>query len=342
MNTLIIAKHVIKLVAKDKKNLILLFVVPIIMVTLLNATLSVNDASLKITTSNLKGWVLSGIKDLGEITEDDDYNLEKFKVSKQTTYIYQIENEIHIIQKGFSLIEENNDLMRIMDGIKNYQDKVLSKSSIAKVIPKIENDNLTGVENIFDSIIPFFMCFFIFFLVYMLAGISFLRERVSGSLERLLLTPLKHYQLILGYLLGFGFYGLIQTLIIEGFILGILNPFNQAHFFDILLINILTSFSSLSIAIFLANFLKTEFQVMQSIPLLVTPQIFLGGLFDLRANDFLKFLSYLMPIKYPKDALNMMMIEGRSLFDKDVLFSLSMIILFIVVFFILSFKMVKK
>ncbi len=70
----------------------------------------------------------------------------------------------------------------------------------------------------FDTISPIFIGFFVFFFVFLIAGISFLRERTTGTLERLMATPIKRIELELGYLIGFGIFALLQSILVAVFL----------------------------------------------------------------------------------------------------------------------------
>lgn len=75
----------------------------------------------------------------------------------------------------------------------------------------------SGDMRLFDQIGSILIGFFVFFFVFLLAGISFLRERITGTLERFLATPVKRYEIVLGYIGGFGLFAAAQTFLISVF-----------------------------------------------------------------------------------------------------------------------------
>ncbi|MEJ7509229.1 ABC transporter permease, partial [Staphylococcus simulans] len=80
---------------------------------------------------------------------------------------------------------------------------------------KIDNSYLYGDKdsNYFDKMFPILMGFFVFFFVFLISGIALLRERTTGTLERVLSTPIRRSEIVFGYLFGYGIFAIIQTLI---------------------------------------------------------------------------------------------------------------------------------
>jgi ABC-2 type transport system permease protein len=90
----------------------------------------------------------------------------------------------------------------------------------------------------FDSLAPMMMGYFIFFFVFLIAGISFLRERISGTLDRLLASPIRRSEIVLGYFFGFGLFVTVQTVVIEIFIIYVLGVAMVGNFWTVLAINL--------------------------------------------------------------------------------------------------------
>lgn len=174
---------------------------------------------------------------------------------------------------------------------------------------------LYGSENIaaFDNLGPVFVGFFSFFFVFLIAGVSFLKERTSGTLERLLATPLKRWEIVLGYVIGFGIFTLLQAALIAWFSTQILGLMLIGSFWFVLLITLLMSLTALTLGIFLSTFANTEFQMIQFIPLVIVPQVFFSGLFKLdNMAQWMQWLSKIMPLTYGADALKNIMIRGKG------------------------------
>lgn len=176
-------------------------------------------------------------------------------------------------------------------------------------------DYLHGSESLetFDYMGPVLIGVFIFFFVFLIAGVSFLRERSKGTLERMLSTPLKRSEIVLGYIIGFGFFTSVQASIISWFSIEILDMWMVGSIGFVLLVTLLLAMVALTLGILLSTFAHNELQVVQFIPIVIVPQIFLSGLFSLEAlHPSLKILSYFLPLTYGANALKDIMLRGAG------------------------------
>ena len=209
--------------------------------------------------------------------------------------------------------------------------------------PSLFGPPVTHAETIFlsadadtlDVLAPVFLGYFGYFFVFMLTGISFLRERVGGTLERLLSTPVSRAEIVLGYSLGFGFFATLQVLVLTLFVLGRIDvpAIGPLPAFTIglaiqsagspaiaFLITILLSLGAVNLGIFLSTFARTELQIIQFIPLVIIPQGLLGGIFwpiD-RLPDILQVVAHALPMAYAVDGLKAVMLRGADLTDAAV------------------------
>ncbi|WP_339820004.1 ABC transporter permease [Paenibacillus sp. FSL R7-0216] len=165
----------------------------------------------------------------------------------------------------------------------------------------------------FDSLSPVLIGLFAFFFVFLIAGVSFLRERTSGTLERLLATPLRRWEIVTGYMAGFGIFTSLQAVLIAGFTVYVLGSLMVGSFGYVLLIMLLLSLSALSFGTLLSAFANSEFQMIQFIPVVIVPQVFFSGLFDLESiSPWLRWITHITPLKYGADALRGIMIRGEG------------------------------
>jgi ABC-2 type transport system permease protein len=174
---------------------------------------------------------------------------------------------------------------------------------------------LHGSEDmaLFDNFGPVLIGFFVFFFVFLIAGVSFLRERTGGTLERLLATPLKRWEIVIGYVIGFGIFTTFQASLISWFAIDILDMMMEGSFLYVLLITFLLAMTALTLGTLLSAFANNELQMIQFIPLVVVPQIFFSGLFNLETMaEWLRSLSVVMPLTYGADALREIMIRGNG------------------------------
>jgi ABC-2 type transport system permease protein len=168
-----------------------------------------------------------------------------------------------------------------------------------------------------DYMAPALVGFFVFFFVFLLTCIAFLRERLAGTLERLQATPIRAHEIIVGYMLGFLVFGLLQGAITLLFTVFVLNIHYAGNLLNIFIVEGLLVVLSVNLGIFLSTFAQNEFQVLQFIPLVITSQGLLGGVVW-QVEDmpgWLQPLSRFMPLTYATEALRSVMIKGESLLD---------------------------
>jgi ABC-2 type transport system permease protein len=219
----------------------------------------------------------------------------------------------------------------------------LNINNLSTQTPTIHTEYIYGDSetSIFDIFNPILIGFFIFFFVFLISGIGLLRERTTGTLERLLSTPIKRSEVVCGYLIGYGIFAVVQTLVIIFFSIKILNITLVGSIWYVLLINFLCAMVALSLGILLSTFASSEFQMMQFIPIVIIPQVFFSGLFPMDAMaNWLQALSKVMPMSYAADALQGVMYKGYgfSEISKD----LAILLLFTIVFIGLNILALKK
>lgn len=133
----------------------------------------------------------------------------------------------------------------------------------------------------FNKILPILIGFFVFFFVFLISGMALLRERTSGTLDRLLATPVKRYEIVFGYLLSYGVLAIIQTLVFVLVTILILGVQVVGNIGSLVVVNLLLALVALSFGILLSTFANSEFQMMQFIPIVVIPQVFFTGIISL-------------------------------------------------------------
>lgn len=168
-----------------------------------------------------------------------------------------------------------------------------------------------------DALAPLFIGLFSFFFVFLLTSVAFLRERSQGTIERLMVSPLNRSELVLGYVLGFTIFALAQSLVILLYVIGVLRVHYAGNLALLFLVTSLLTICGVNMGIFVSAFARNELQVVQFIPLLLVPQILLGGLFFpvKTLPVVLHQIAYLMPLTYANFALKDVMIKGFGLGD---------------------------
>ena len=166
--------------------------------------------------------------------------------------------------------------------------------------------------------------------MFILTGISFLRERIGGTLERLLATPVRRSEIVTGYSAGFGFFATLQVILIMTFALGTLHvsAIGSLPAFSVglgianagspvlaFLVSLLLALGAVNLGIFLSTFARTEFQILQFIPIVIVPQALLCGLLWPISSlpDVLQVVAHLLPLTYAIDGLREVLIKGADL-----------------------------
>ena len=155
----------------------------------------------------------------------------------------------------------------------------------------------------------------VFFLVFVITIVSFLRERSQGTLERLMASPLRRGEIVVGYMAGFSALALVQVLEVVLFCLYVLRIYNAGSVLLILLLALLMAVAAVNLGIFLSMFARTEFQAVQFIPLVIVPQLLLSGVvFPVSTEPgWLQYVSNALPLTYAVNGLRDVMLKGSGL-----------------------------
>jgi len=189
------------------------------------------------------------------------------------------------------------------------------------IIVPIVIASLIGViivdKRILDYAAPAILATLILFFGFILTGISFLRERSQGTLERLMASPVSRLDIVGGYLLGFILFALVQTLIMFFYIIYVLKVSFHGDLWQILVFQIIIAVGAICMGTFFSIFARNEFQMMQFIPLIIIPQIFLCGLIwpVSQMPDYLQWIAKLLPLTYGVDGIRALMLQGKNLLD---------------------------
>lgn len=183
----------------------------------------------------------------------------------------------------------------------------------------VEPVSLAGGPNLspLDYDAPILLTFFAFFLTFLLTSVSFLRERSSGTLERLMASPVSRLEVLLGYLLGFIGFAMAQALLILGYATWVLDVRIAGSIWLVLLVLVVLLVGVVNLGIALSFYARNELQVVQFMPLILVPQVFLGGLIWPVQTLWppLRLLSQLLPLTHSTVALRAVMVGGVGFGD---------------------------
>ena len=160
-------------------------------------------------------------------------------------------------------------------------------------------------EAVFDRLGAPLLAVFPFIVMFLVTSVTTLRERSSGTLERLLSMPMAKLDLLLGYALAFGAVALVQALLAVSLTVGVLDLDVNGPVWALAVVAVLDAVLGSTLGLFVSAFARTEFQAVQFMPALVIPQILLCGLIVPRASlpETLRGISDVLPLSYAVDAM---------------------------------------
>ena len=170
---------------------------------------------------------------------------------------------------------------------------------------------LPGQPGVFDRVGLIMIAVFPFVVMFLVTSIAMLRERTSGTLERLLTTPLARLDLLLGYGAAFGVAAAAQALITVGVATTLYDLEVAGSLWLVVLIAVVDAVLGVALGLLASAFARSEFQAVQFMPVVVLPQFFLCGLLVARDQmaDWLRYISDVLPLTYAVEALQEV---GRS------------------------------
>lgn len=176
---------------------------------------------------------------------------------------------------------------------------------------------LDGSPQTFRRAGPVLLAVFPFTTLFVVTSVATLRERSSGTLERLLALPIAKGELLGGYALAFGLVGLVQVGLASALALGPLGLQTGLPVPALLVLAVADALLGMALGLLVSAFAATEFQAVQFLPAVVLPQLLLCGLFASRAsmNTWLRHLSDVLPLSYAVDGLGRPGWDGTAVRD---------------------------
>lgn len=333
MRILAITKKVLKELIRDKQTLALMFLAPILVMWLMNVMFSANSqTTVTIATVGVNKEIRQKLADVKGVTVK---NYAQKKTAQNKLKNHKIDGMIVLNGKDYQVTHANTDSGKTaltkqalkvalnqttMTNLQVNLAKTPLGMKIAKTIysPKVSNyyqygDSQTGF---FAKIVPILMGFFVFFFVFLISGMALLKERTSGTLDRLLATPVKRSEIVLGYLISYGILAIIQAAVIVLATIWLLKVEVVGSIAAVIAISFLLALVALAFGILMSTIAASEFQMMQFIPLVVVPQIFFSGIIPLDSMaPWVRYIGKILPLTYTGDALNQIVMNGTSIWN---------------------------
>lgn len=174
----------------------------------------------------------------------------------------------------------------------------------------------TDTDNNFNALGYVFLGILSFFFVFVISGMALVKERSSQTLERMLMTPVRRWEVVAGYTLGYGVFAAIQSILVVAYTRYVLGLDCAGSLLLVMLVMVLLAFTAVSMGALASIFANSEFQVMQFIPIVLVPQIFFSGLIPLDTMPWgLGNLGYATPVYYGCTALHKIMKQGAGIIE---------------------------
>ncbi|NOJ59226.1 ABC transporter permease [Arthrobacter sp. 260] len=177
---------------------------------------------------------------------------------------------------------------------------------LALVYFLFENETVPpGAPRTFDRVGLMMLAIFPFVVMFLVTSITMLRERTSGTLERLLTTPMHKADLLFGYALAFSLMAALQAVVASGVAYYVFKLDIAGSPGLVVLVAVVNAVLGVALGLLCSAFARTEFQAVQFMPVVVVPQILLCGLFVARdrMNEVLEAVSNVLPLTFSVDAL---------------------------------------
>jgi ABC-2 type transport system permease protein len=365
MRILAMVKRIIQQMLRDKRALALMMVAPLLIITLLNYLLSGNTVNPKIAVTNADDALVEQLKDKDIIVVPYNKidNVENVLIEEELDGALQFNGEEIVLTltnaqpstaKALqlkiqqALAAENakkqaSNMAVLLNTVKSKLPSGVPLEFEKAATSEITTSYIYGNKDtiFFDQLSPILVGFFVFFFVFLISGIALLRERTTGTLDRLMATPIQRRDIVFGYLLGYGLFAVIQTIIVVFYSVKVLNIMLVGTVWNVILINLCLALVALSLGILLSAFANSEFQMMQFIPIAIIPQVFFAGIFPVDGMaDWLQFIAKCMPMYYGGNALVDVMYKGLGL--SAIRNELLILLGFALVFIVLNILALKK
>jgi len=316
---------------RDRRTLALLFVAPIVILGLLGYLMrgSTSAPSVGIVnedTGPLGAVVADSLRHSTRITTSDVSAADadaRLRDGSLVAYIRfppdftqqsqggNVAPEVHL--EGSQPGEDTPVIQALQQSMISLASQVTGRT--VRFAPRIEYLYGGSSYDTLDYFGAAFVGLIVFFLVFVITIVSFLNERSQGTLERLMASPLRRGEIVLGYMLGFTVLALVQAVEVLVFALAVLKIQNHGSVFLIFGMEALMAIAAVNLGIFLSMFARSEFQAVQFIPLVIVPQFLLSGIIFPVSSEpkALQYVSDVLPLTYAVNGMRDIMVKGADL-----------------------------
>ena len=350
MRTIAIAKKVIKELLRDKRTLAMMFVAPVFIMWLMNLMFSASTTvNVKLATQDLPTGLVTKMDELDHVDVETYQDLDQAKKALADEKVdavisykdgeYQVDyantdaSKTTMIRQVLRTSIVNEGTNQLLSRVK----QALPQLKLDAKAPEIKESYQYGDKNtgFFARMIPILIGFVVFFFVFLISGMALLKERTSGTLDRLLATPVKRSEIVYGYMLSYGIIAIFQTAVVVLAAIWLLDVEVVGNILNVIIVNVVLALVALAFGILLSTLAKSEFQMMQFIPLVIMPQLFFSGIIPLSSmGEWAPTVGKFLPLTYSGDAISQIILYGHNL--GDILSNLGVLMIFLIILTILN------
>ena len=311
-----VARRIVLQFRHDRRSLALLFVAPMVVLTLVGALWGspATNTVRVVSAGDVDPQLFEALRGTEiELTVlDRDAALDALKTGRADAMVEFAENAATVTVEG----SDPTRTAAIVGQVQAALTHLILEVPLAAFVKVTYLYGGPGY-GLLDYLAPVLIAVFAFFFVFLLSTVSFLRERTSGTLERLLATPLTRGELVLGYLGGFALFALLQALVILAFTVFVLKVQYRGNLATIFVVEAVLVVGAVSLGLAISAFARNELQAVQFVPLVLLPQVFLSGFLvpvD-QLGDVLRAIAAVLPLTYANEALRSVMVKGYPVTD---------------------------
>ena len=305
-NSFALARRILQQFRHDPRTIAMLVIAPILVLWLLSAILGSPNYHPKIAAVDLPTQMVQALGDQANVTE-----LSAADAAQQLSD-GKIDATVVLNGSTLKITVEGTNAGHSQASVAAVQ-KAMASLAPTQSSAQVDVAYLHGSADwgVFDFFGPVFVGVFVFFFVFITSGMSLVTERSGGTMERLLVSPIKAWQLVAGYCLGFGAAAVVQSVLVLWASTALLHFPNEGSTWLVVVITFSMALVSMTLGLLVSALAKTAFQVIQLLIVFVVPQILLSGVFDLTtAPAWMRVLSQCFPITHGASALRDVMLRG--------------------------------
>ena len=315
----VVALRVIRQLKRDRRTIGLIVFAPIVLMTLFGYALSGDMSGVALGLVDGGGHAalrahIESIQDFDILYLGSQSDAEKLITEGRLDGAVLLQPEEVRVLLDASSLQISGTIAAAVQAGASKEKALLQKTPESSIITRY----IFGYDlEMMDTVGPAILGLVVFFFTFINAAIAFIRERSQGTLEKFMVSPLSRVEMVSGYVLGFSVFTILQsatTLFVVTFGFGV--PL-QGSPLTALAVVLLLGAGALVLGSFFSNFARSEFQVVQFIPLIITPQIVLCGIWwPLQSvPEFIRPISYILPLTYAAHALRAVMLKGAGVAD---------------------------